>query len=240
MTDSAGSGNKPITKVIIDRETQKRLNQKRKLELNWKLPWYGAIGFGLGFGATSGIMRTIFNLVQISVNAIFNENPDVNPTGAIFRGLIIGVAGGTALGMAFKDKFRIVNFSICGAIGFITAFILLISFGRDISYDIGGAALDMMHLPYDPGVAAGIGEGFIVGGIGGLALGLASTKGKLITSALLSISGAVWFALAFIYGELTFSIVNYSGWNLFGGAIGGFFFGFMLALYYAIHDQFFP
>lgn len=93
--------------------------KNNKLKINWKLPFYGALGFTIGFVVGFAIVEvigfTICKYVGISIGIfIMNE----------VYGAIIGAIGGAALGLALKDKKKTLYLALAGAIGFAIAFVI--------------------------------------------------------------------------------------------------------------------
>ena len=209
---------------------------------NWKLPLFGAIGFWVGFAFTNAIGATKFNIATNALADIF-PNTRVGLEAGLLRGIIVGGAGGGALGLAFKDKTRAIYFSLIGAAGFAIAFTLVISLGPNIVPDLGRTIIRLMGGPssylssFETSLAHGLGTGAIVGAIGGSILGLASPKGRLVSCLLLCFTGVIWFGNAFAFastlplGEASFS------WEGLAGAVGGAIFGLTLALCYKIGDN---
>lgn len=200
-----------VLTVIFRRPITTRVSTPRKGEgFNWMLPLLGATGFWIGFAYTCAISLTTYDSAR---NAFAHYDPSLQGAGVevgIFRGIMVGAIGGAALGLAFKDKKQALHFSLAGAIGFAIAFALAISLGS--------------------------GEGAIVGAIGGLGLGLASRKGRIVSSLLLCLTGAIWFTNAFAIHHAG-GIDAWGSWDGRAGAVGGAIFGLTLALYYRIHDK---
>jgi hypothetical protein len=209
-------------------------------EFNWKLPMLAAIGFGISFGITGAIMFTVDNIAQNAFSEVSGHRVGVE-IGAL-RGIIVGGIGATGLGLAIQDKARAIRYSLAGAIGFGIAFALVISVDSFRLSEIGWAIIGLMGGPagysdLETRLASGLGVGIVVGALGGLSLGLASPKYKLISCALLALAGTISFAGAFAFGELIFDGRFYSLWNALGGAIGGAAFGAALALHYRLSDH---
>jgi hypothetical protein len=226
-----------------DREEGLQAAQKEGEGFNWRLPLFGAIGFGVGFALSCAIYSTIYNIAQNAVAGVFDTG--VSPAVGMVRGIIVGGIGGAGLGLAFNDKSRGLYFSLTGAIGFAIAFTFVISFVPNVVPDLGRAIIRFMGGPaylssFETALAHGLGTGAIVGAIGGLVLGMASAEGRIICSLLLCFTGAIWFANAFAFGSATFEGDFCSSWNGLGGAIGGAIFGLTLALYYKVHDNMRP
>lgn len=208
--------------------------------LNWRLPIFGGIGFGVGFALICGFSSIIFALAENSTNHAFSY-PLINPVMGVGRGFFIGGIGGATLGLAFKGKKYALHFAIAGAFGFALAYFYLINFLYDTVYDIGRLVIKTVFgLPTDLFIesfaAQGVGIGSVIGAIGGFALGLASPKGRIVCAFLLAIVGAFWFANAFTF-ESTIYDGSCSTWNALGGAVGGILFGFALAIFYVIYDK---
>jgi hypothetical protein len=208
---------------------------------NWRLPLFGAAGFGVGFALRCAIMATMYNLAQNSFADVV-PGTGVGPEVGVLRGIIVGAIGGAALGLAFKDKIRAVYFSLAGALGFAVAFALVISIDPGVVPDLGRAIIRLMGGPttlsmFETALAHGLGAGAIVGAVGGSVLGLASPKGRLVSSLLLGLVGAVSFANTFAFGSTIFEAGLCSSWNGWGGALGGALFGLTLALYERIQGR---
>ena len=156
------------------------------------------------------------------------------------RGFLVGAIGGASLGLAFKDKINSVYFSLSGALGFSTAFAFVLYIAKDVS-DIGWSIEKFIFGSeisyYDPALAKGVGAGALIGSLGGLILGLASPKGRIISSILLCLTGTIWFVNAFAFGFSIYTGNLNSIWNGVAGAVGGAIFGFVLGLNYWVHDK---
>jgi len=222
--------NEPIT------EADGKNNNVEKLKFNWKLPIFGAIGFGISFAITGAIMVTIYNIAQnaFSFSSGYTVGADI---GAV-RGIIVGGIGGVGLGLASKDKKCTLFYLLAGAIGFGTAFALVISidlstFGWEIISLIGGP----IGHEIEAALAEGLGIGTIVGGVGGLALGLVSPNYRVISCVLISFLGIISFANIFAFGAIIFDGNFHSLWNAIGGAIGGMSLGLALALHQIITNS---
>ena len=118
----------------------------------------------------------------------------------------------------------------------------MISLDPSVVPDLGRAIIRLMGGPVflsslETSLARGLGAGAIVGAIGGAVLGLASPKGRIVSSLLLGFTGAIGFANAFAFGFSIFDGNLRSSWNGLGGAMGGAIFGVTLALYYKILDK---
>lgn len=238
----------PVIETAENHDKKERPNEKDEIsKFNWGLPLLGAIGFGIGFALMSGIMLTIYHHALISTSRVFSEKIDLDiiKLGA-FRGILAGCIGGVGLGLAHKDKSRIFYLSLAGAIGFGWAFVLVIA--SDVIWDIGhiiwdirraiislnGNSTDYVYVAYDATLAQGVGMGSVVGGIGGLVLGLALPKYRVIASFLLSLAGILSFSFVFTVGAYLFDGSFFSSWNAWGGIVGGASLGMALALYYKI------
>jgi hypothetical protein len=225
----------------IDKEKEKLEKQNEKPKFNWLLPLYGAIGFGIGFALMGAIMLTIYNIAQNSFARAFNEVKVGIDVGAL-RGIVVGGIGGAGLGLALKDKMRAYYYSLAGAIGFGIAFALVISVDSFGLTNIGWTIIGLMggpagYLSFETQLARGLGIGSTIGAIGGLALGLASPKYRVISTLLMCFAGIVSFANVFAFGCTIFDGHFYSLWNALGGALGGGTLGVALALYYLISDR---
>ncbi len=244
MDSGPGSQDNESNLVSNDTEMPERAAQNKVEDFNWKLPIFGAIGFGISFALMGAIMVTIYNMAQNSYNTAF-EIPGAGPGAGIFRGIIVGAIGGGAMGLAFKNKMQTYNFSLAGAIGFAIAFALVISLDPDIVPGLGEVFIRLMGGPrflssFEISLAHGLGAGTFVGAIGGLALGLASPKGRIAASLLLCFTGTIWFANAFAFGNVIYDGNFHSAWNGWAGAIGGGIFGLTLAVFYKIYAKTHP
>jgi len=227
--------NEPITEAVVNNK-----EKAEKLKFNWKLPVSGAIGFGIGFAVMGAIMLTIYNIAQNTFSDVSGHRVGVE-VGAL-RGIVVGGVGGAGLGLALRDKIRVIYFSLAGALGFGIAFALVISVDSFQISEIGWAIISLMggpagYLSLEVGLAKGLGIGTIVGAFGGLALGLASPKYKIISCTLLGFAGVISFANVFAFGSIIFDGNFFSLWNALGGAIGGAAIGVALALHYIISDH---
>lgn len=227
--------NEPITEAVANK---REIDDKPKF--NWNLPILGAIGFGIGFAVMGAIMLTIYNIAQNAFSGVSGHS--VGAEMGLFRGIVVGGVGGAGLGLALRDKMRVVYFSVAGAIGFGVAFALVTSVDSFQISEIGWAIISLMggpagYLSLEAGLAQGLGIGTIIGAFGGLALGLASPKYKLISCTLLGFAGIISFANVFAFGSIVFDGNFYSLWNALGGAIGGAALGIALALYYIISER---
>lgn len=207
---------------------------------NWKLPFFGAVGFGIGFMIMCGISSTILDTAINGTNQSLML-PLMGPETSVFKGIVVGGIGGAMLGLAFKDKKYALYFAVAGAVGFALAFAYLTMFLYHAVYDLGRFMIKavfwgVQDLEIESAVAKGVGLGTVVGALGGFILGLASPKARLVSAILLAIVGAIWFANAFTFGAMIFD-ASCSPWNGMGGAIGGFLFGLTLAIIYWIYEK---
>ncbi len=210
--------------------------QKNREGFNWLLPLFGAIGFGVGFALIGAIDNTIFE----DAKKAFTGTP--NPRVGMIIGAVVGL-GGIGLGLAFKDKIQAVYFGLAGCAGFAIAFALLLSLNSSVASNLGWAIIRFMggrDYAVWVSVANGLGMGAIVGGIGGLVLGLASPKGRIVSALLLCLAGAVSFAIVFAFGNVVFHGDLHSSWNAWGGAIVGAVLGSTLATFYLVRDRAHP
>jgi hypothetical protein len=226
---------------VEDTGIRSQVTQNKEEGFNWKLPLFGAIGFGISFALMNAIMLTIYNIAKNRVADVF-PGTGVAPGESIFIGIIVGAIGGGAMGLAFKDKMLAFHFSLTGAMGFAIAFSVAISLIPSAVSDLGEAIIRLMGgsgylSSFEFSLARGLGAGAIIGSIGGLGLGLASPKGRIASSLLLCFTGALWFANAFAFGSAIYEGDFHSSWNAWGGAIGGAIFGLTLALFYKIYDK---
>lgn len=148
-----------------------------------RLSTFGAIGFiiGLIIGITVIVILAITNLINIK-NA---ESILITIVGAI-----MGAIGGIALGLALKDKRKLLNLLLYGAIGFAIGSVILNPITYAISDNIRLKIGDKIGYP----IVGAIG-GAILGLIGGFSLGLALKEKKTIVYS--SFAGAVGFAIYF-------------------------------------------
>lgn len=216
-------------KRALDDEGKSRHETRSKGEgFNWLLPLFGAIGFGVGFAYQCAIWATMVNIAQNYFAGIYPSTRMGHEVG-ILRGIIVGAIGGGALGLAFKTKINALYFSLTGALGFAIAFDLVISMDPSIQSNLG------YHFTGDASLANGLGVGAILGAIGGMVLGLASARNRIISSLLLCFTGSIWFAIAFALGNaIKGGCISWNGW---GGAVGGAIFGSTLAVFYKIYDK---
>ena len=197
-----------------------RIEEKK---INWKLPLFGAIGFGIGFAIFCTISFTIYASARNSF-AHVGIGSAIDISEIMLKGIIVGALGGGAIGLAFEDETRAPYFSFAGAVGFTTALIIMSSVS---------------------GLSSRPEKGAMLGAIVGLFLGLAVPKARIATSLLLGLAGSIWFAIAFTiqnnlpstYGFSTAISLVCSKWDGWGGAIGGTIFGIILALNFKIYDK---
>lgn len=239
MEVNDGSKDEELQKSGDDKGNQRDGTQKEKVEFNWELPLYAAIGFGVGFRITCGISNTSYNIARNAFAAL-NPNTQSGLEEGIITGIIVGIIGGGALGLAFRDKRQAFYFALTGAVGFAIAFAVVLSLEPNTMSGLGRDMISIMGGPerlslFEVGLANGLGQGVILGAIGGLVLGLASTKGRFVSSLLLCIAGAIWFANAFAIHHAGSRGLCYS-WDAWAGAVGGAVFGLTLALFYKISD----
>jgi len=241
MEDREGpEGRKPE----VAREGEEKGKQEapgKEARFNWRLPLFGAAGFGVGFALRCAIMATLYNLAQRGFVDVF-PGTGVGPEVGVARGIVVGAIGGAGLGLAFKDKIHAVYFSLAGAIGFAIAFALVISLDPRVVPDVGRGIMRLMGEPkalseFETPLAHGLGAGVILGAVGGMVLGLASPRGRLVSSLLLCLAGALSFAGSFAFGAAIFEGDLCSSWNGWGGALGGALFGLTLALYERIQGR---
>lgn len=238
--DELPSQNEPITQAVINNKVKAEKEKVEKLNFNWKLPIWGAIGFGIGFAVMGAIMFTIYNIAQNAFSEISGHRVGIGV--GVLRGIVVGGVGGACLGLALKDKTRAYYYSLAGAIGFGIAFAVVISIDSFLVSQIGWAIIDFMggpvgFLSFEAELAGGLGIGTIVGAIGGSILGLASPKYRAISSLLLCFAGIISFGNVFAFGNTIFDGNFFSSWNALGGALGGVTLGAALALYYVIADR---
>jgi hypothetical protein len=238
--------NEPITAASARSNGQEESEAKTgKSKFNWRLPLWGAIGFGLGFAVMGAIMLTIYNSAVNSFARAFGEVKVGLEVGA-FRGVIVGMAGGAGLGFALKDKTRFLYLALAGALGFGIAFALVISIDSFLVSQIGWVIIGLVSTPagYSSlaaqiarGLGAqGLGMGAMIGAIGGAVLGLATPKYRAISALLLCFAGIIAFGTVFAFGDNIFDGHFYSSWNAVGGALAGAALGIALALHYLIAD----
>jgi hypothetical protein len=164
----------------------------------------GAIGFGAGFSIVCAIDATEFDIIKNTIASIF-PGTAVGPQGGFIRGIITGAIGGAALGLGFKRKNHILWLALAGAIGFGIAF----------------ANITLLALLVDISAEGAVWGGALIGAVGGLTLGLASTRGSIPRSLLVGAAGAVSFAFVFALRFAVYHDDQCSSWNGFGGAVVG-------------------
>lgn len=154
------------------------------------------------------------------------EDPSpVSRTTGMFRGIITGAIGGGVMGFAYKEKKRVFQFAIRGALGFGFAFAASVFYIFNLS-----------------GNADFVVAGAIIGLIAGIALGIGLKTDEVLLSIFLGLAGAIWFAIAFLIGYVLpedscafwnawAGFAGCSPWNGWAGAIGGTLFGTTLAMY---------
>jgi len=233
--------NPPVTEAMV-KEKEKLEKQKVGLKFHWLLPFLGALGFGIGFALTGAIMRSIYYEVWISVKHTFGEQ--VNPIWfgvSAWLGIISGGLGGSSLGWALKNKKLAIHLALAGAIGFGIAFLLILI--PDLGWNLGWEIIHLMGGPVGSGyldleveLAHGLGMGTIVGALGGLALGLAVPRYRVISCLLLCIAGIFAFGNVFAFGYTIYDAHMNSPWNGMGGALGGAALGLALALHTLVSD----
>ncbi len=171
--------------------------QNKESKFNWKLPLFGAVGFGVGIIIGGIIAYSLFkNFI------VLNAMPSS----------IMGAIGGAALGLALKDKKKVLYLACAGAIGF--------AIGEAIGLTFKGA------MPYS-----------IIGAIGGAALGLALKDKKKVLY--LACAGAIGFAVSHVINATVQFQIGYTTefWEvimviitgILGYAIAGFTLGLTLA-----------
>jgi hypothetical protein len=204
--------------------------QGKREGFNWLLPLYGAIGFGVGFALMRAMGLTIYNNAVNSFADVF-PGTGVGPSVGVTRGFIVGLLGGGALGLAYKDKLHAFYFGVAGAVGFAYAFAMVVSIVPKSVPDVGWAIIGLMGGPLggelsylsdlETSLAHGLGEGAIIGAIGCLVLGLGSTKGRLVPCLLLGLTGTIAFANVFAFCESIYAADMCESWNGWGGALAG-------------------
>jgi len=206
-------------------ESQKQELPNYRNNFNWSLPILGAIGFGFAFALISAITGTNFEIMKNKIDLMLEYTPSVSPTTGMIRGIITGAIGGGVMGFAYKEKKRVVQFALRGALGFGFAFAGSVFYSFDLSGNqdvmVGGA---------------------IIGLIAGFAFGIGLETDEVVLSFLLGLVGAIWFAIAFLIeyvlpvGSCAFwnawaGFAGCSSWNGWAGAIGGALLGTILAMY---------
>jgi hypothetical protein len=100
-----------------------------KPKINWRIPLYGAIGFIIGeiivdlIDLFLTISRIIVPTIELSIEYIITM---------VIMSAIKGSIGSAALGLALKDKKKILYLSLAGAIGFAIAGIIRCTIGLGI------------------------------------------------------------------------------------------------------------
>jgi len=148
-----------------------------KPKINWRIPLYGAIGFIIGeiivdlISLFLEISRITVNTIELSMKYIITS---------VITSAIKGFIGSTALGLALKDKKKILYLALAGAIGFAIGAIFYITIIKLISNTNAFLAIVL--------------GSSIAGAIGSTALGLALKDKKKILY--LALAGAIGFAIA--------------------------------------------
>lgn len=232
--------NEPITEDSINRDKkEKPIENTIRPKFNLKLPIYGAIAFGIGFALLGAIMITIYNVASNSLT-LNHTNKYIFTNASI--GIFGGGIGGAGLGLALKDKTRILFFILAGAIGFGIAFSMVIAIDSSLISEIDWAIIGFIRgslgvFSYEYELVRGFGLGAIIGAIGGSVLGLGAPKNRVISSLLLFITGIISFGTIFNIGMRINDGNFYSWWNAVGGGLGGAGLGTALALYYIIAER---
>jgi hypothetical protein len=206
-------------------EFQKQELSNHGNNFNWRLPILGALGFGFAFALLSAITGTNYEILSNKIAYIFEDTSPVSLTTGMFRGIITGAIGGGVMGFAYKEKKRVVQFAIRGALGFGFAFAGSVFY----SFDLSGNQDFLV-------------AGAIIGLIAGIGLGIGLKTDEVVLSFLLGLVGAIWFAIAFLIGYVLplgscafwnawAGFAGCSSWNGWAGAIGGTLFGTILAMY---------
>jgi hypothetical protein len=86
--------------------------QSKESKINWKLPLYGAAGFGLGFAL---FLAAAF---ELKLMGIYNL-----AIGAVLIALFSGI-GGAILGFALEDRKKIFYLSVACAVGFALGLVI--------------------------------------------------------------------------------------------------------------------
>lgn len=100
-----------------------------KPKINWRIPLYGAIGFIIGeiivdlISLFLEISRITVNTIELSMKYIITS---------VITSAIKGFIGSTALGLALKDKKKILYLALAGAIGFAIAGIIRCTIGMGV------------------------------------------------------------------------------------------------------------
>jgi hypothetical protein len=208
-------------------------SQNESARFNWLLPFFGAIGFGLGFLISHAITWTMYDIaVNFFAHSGLGRSAGLNAE--IIRGIVVGVLGGGLLGLAYKNKLHVLYFALSGAIGFSLAFAIVTSIDAEFVPNLGRSIMHLMGGPYslssfEVSLSHGLGAGMIVGAISGLVLGLASSYARIPSSLLLCIVGAIWFGNAFAFGN-SLEYGARTQFDGYAGAIGGALFGITLAI----------
>ncbi len=93
--------------------------QNKESKFNWKLPLFGAVGFGVGIIIGGIIAYSLFkNFI------VLNAMPSS----------IMGAIGGAALGLALKDKKKVLYLACAGAIGFAVSHVINATVQFQIGY----------------------------------------------------------------------------------------------------------
>jgi len=164
----------------------------------------GAIGFGAAFSILCAVDATRLDIIKNTYADVF-PGTAVGPQEGFIRGIITGAIGGTSLGLGFKRKIHILWLGLAGAIGFGIAFANITLLASIVDISAGGS----------------VWAGALIGGVGGLALGLASTRGNIPRSLLVGAAGAAAFAFVFALRYAVYHDDLCSSWNGFGGAVAG-------------------
>ncbi|ODS42091.1 MAG: hypothetical protein MSIBF_01750 [Candidatus Altiarchaeales archaeon IMC4] len=149
-----------------------------KKPFNWRLPLYGAIGGAIWSGILGVIVFIIAMWIKMGV------------WGAVLFGILFpiwGAIGGAVLGLALKDKRKILYLSCAGGIGFIIAEVLGVMVGGIITYSImgpivmafGGVIVNILGATtgynlkgFEEAASIVVFQCVLLGAIGGFALGL--------------------------------------------------------------------
>jgi len=217
-----------------------------KGEFNWRLPLYGAVGFGIGFAILGAVMGAI--LTGFYFNFFFETIHYILMIVALAVSFtIIGAVGGASLGLALKDNSNIFNLSVLGAVGFAAGFCMLVAIMYMVQSTINAREIDWIIFLFVIGIA-------LMGAVGGAALGIALKDKKKAfylagVNIIIFILGiTVWISLwTVIRQDIWFNpwsinkpdITSISGlieltlfdtlWFAFWGCIGGFALGLILA-----------
>jgi hypothetical protein len=148
-----------------------------KPKINWRILLYGAIGFIMG----EIIVCLIDLFLMLSRTTIPTIEPSIKDIiTSVIMSAVKGSIGSAALGLALKDKKKILYLSLAGAIGFAIGAIFYITIIKLISNTNAFLAIVL--------------GSSIAGAIGSAALGLALKDKKKILY--LSLAGAIGFAIA--------------------------------------------